>query len=70
VPQSAALAQVELDVRPDRHFHCTHDDFEQHAEGRKELRNEYFHREMRRKLGVLMDGGNPVGGGTTTPRIA
>ena len=53
---------VELEIRPDRHFFCTHGDFEQHAEGRKQLRNEYFYREMRRKLGVLMDGGTPVGG--------
>ena len=51
-----------LDIRDDRHFFATHDDFEAHCEGRKELRNERFYRQMRRSLGVLMDGGKPVGG--------
>jgi deoxyribodipyrimidine photolyase-related protein len=53
---------VELEIRPDRHFYCTHPDFEEHAGGRKQLRNECFYREMRRKLGVLMDGDQPLGG--------
>ena len=53
---------LEIDIRDDRHFYCSHDDFAQHAEGRKDLRNEYFYREMRRKLDVLMDGREPVGG--------
>lgn len=53
---------VPIEVRADRHFFATHDDFEAHCEGRKELRNEHFYRAMRRRLGILMDGERPVGG--------
>jgi deoxyribodipyrimidine photolyase-related protein len=53
---------LELEVRADRHFFCTHADFEEFAEGRKQLRLEYFYRQMRRKLDILMDGREPVGG--------
>ena len=37
-------------------------EFAAHAEGRKQLRMEFFYREMRQKLGVLMDDGEPAGG--------
>jgi deoxyribodipyrimidine photolyase-related protein len=53
---------VPLEFRADRHFFCTPEEFGQHARGRKQLRMEYFYREMRRKTGVLMDGPNPCGG--------
>ena len=36
--------------------------FESWAEGRKQLRMEFFYREMRRHHDVLMEGGEPVGG--------
>ncbi len=51
-----------LEIRPDRHFLCLHEEFAAHAAGRKQLRMEFFYREMRRKHGVLMDGDQPVGG--------
>ncbi len=47
---------------PDRRFIASHDDFDTWAEGRKQLRMEYFYREMRRKTGLLMDGDKPEGG--------
>jgi deoxyribodipyrimidine photolyase-related protein len=47
---------------PDDRFLCTHAEFEAWAEGRRELRMEWFYREMRRKTGFLMDGAKPVGG--------
>ena len=53
---------LDLEVRPDGHFLCSPEAFAQHTDGRKTLRNEYFYREMRRRLGVLMDGDEPVGG--------
>jgi deoxyribodipyrimidine photolyase-related protein len=37
-------------------------DFAQHAEGRKQLRLEFFYREMRQKTGILMEGKQPIGG--------
>jgi deoxyribodipyrimidine photolyase-related protein len=56
------LMEVPLEIRGDRHFICTRDEFAAHARGRKQLRMEFFYREMRRKQGVLMDGDQPVGG--------
>lgn len=51
-----------LDIRDDMHFFSTVRDFAAHARGRKQLRLEYWYRELRRKHGVLMDGSEPVGG--------
>jgi deoxyribodipyrimidine photolyase-related protein len=51
-----------LEVREDRHFFATVREFAAHAQGRKQLRMEFFYREMRRKHRVLMDGDAPVGG--------
>lgn len=51
-----------LEVRPDRHFFTSITDFKKHALGRKQLRLEYFYRELRRREGVLMDGDQPEGG--------
>jgi deoxyribodipyrimidine photolyase-related protein len=51
-----------LDVREDRHFLCSRREFAAHAAGRKQLRMEFFYREMRRKHDVLMNGDQPVGG--------
>ncbi len=48
-----------LDVRDDRHFFSTVRDFAAHAKGRKQLRMEYFYREMRRRHQVLMDTAKP-----------
>ncbi len=48
--------------RPDRHFLCTPEEFTRHAGGRKQLRLEFFYREMRQRTGFLMDGSEPVGG--------
>lgn len=55
-------AGVPLEIRADRHFLCTGEEFAAHAKGRKQLRMEYFYREMRVKTGVLMDGDKPAGG--------
>ncbi len=60
--ETAAELGVELEIRSDRHFLCSHDAFEEHARGRKQLRLEYFYRELRRKHDVLMQGGKPIGG--------
>jgi len=53
---------IPLEVLEDRHFLSTPDEFAQHTSGRKQLRMEYFYREMRRKHDVLMDGKQPAGG--------
>ncbi|MEL7151713.1 MAG: cryptochrome/photolyase family protein, partial [Pseudomonadota bacterium] len=46
----------------DDRFVASHAEFDAWAEGRKELRMEYFYREMRRKTGLLMEGDKPVEG--------
>ncbi len=55
-------AGVPLDEREDRHFLCSRAEFARHARGRRQLRMEYFYREMRRRHRVLMDGDEPAGG--------
>lgn len=53
---------VELDVREDRHFFTSVEDFERHAEGRKSLRMEFFYRELRKRFDILIEDGKPTGG--------
>ncbi|MGP1353548.1 MAG: cryptochrome/photolyase family protein [Parasphingopyxis sp.] len=53
---------IKVEICPDSRFLCDHAEFEEWAEGRKQLRMEYFYREMRRKTGLLMDGDDPEGG--------
>ena len=62
----AAAHELPLDIREDRHFFSSIDDFAAHAKGRKSLRMEYFYREQRKRHRVLMghDGqdSEPAGG--------
>ena len=51
-----------VELLEDDRFLASHADFERWAEGRKELRMEYFYREMRRRTGLLMEGEAPAGG--------
>ncbi len=62
IRKTARTMDVSLEIRPDRHFLCSRDEFAEHAAGRKQLRMEYFYRRMRRKAGVLMDADQPEGG--------
>ncbi len=62
VEQTADALARPLEVREDRHFLCTPAEFARHADGRKQLRLEFFYREMRQKTGRLMDAGQPAGG--------
>jgi deoxyribodipyrimidine photolyase-related protein len=56
------VAGDRMEIRSDRHFLCSAEAFSAHARGRKQLRMEFFYREMRRRTGVLMDGNKPAGG--------
>jgi deoxyribodipyrimidine photolyase-related protein len=49
-------------VFSDRHFIPSKRAFQEHAQGRKQFRMEYFYRKMRKNTGVLMDGLKPLGG--------
>ena len=54
--------QLPLDLCDDTHFFSTVREFSAHASGRKQLRLEYWYRELRRKHQILMEGDAPVGG--------
>ncbi len=58
----AVRHQKVLEVRDDTHFFSTVRDFAAHAANRKQIRLEYFYRELRLKTGILMDGKKPIGG--------
>lgn len=60
--ETAGRLTVPVEMREDRHFLCTHEEFAQHVTERKQLRMEYFYRQMRRKTGILMHDGQPEGG--------
>ncbi len=51
-----------VDILEDDRFVCSGAEFQAWAKGRKQLRMEYFYREMRRKTGLLMEGEVPAGG--------
>lgn len=59
-----ALNELPLRVKqlPDDRFVTSPDEFSEWAKDRKDLRLEWFYREVRRKTGLLMDGPKPVGG--------
>ena len=53
---------IPVEIKEDDRFLCTTEDFNTWASERKQLRMEYFYRNMRRKYDILMDGDNPIGG--------
>jgi len=53
---------MKVHLLEDDRFLASHAEFETWAKGRKELRMEYFYREMRRKTDLLMEGDAPSGG--------
>ena len=53
---------IALTLLDDDRFLATSEDFARWAEGRKQLRMEYFYREMRRRYSVLMEPDGPTGG--------
>ena len=60
----AALADLPLAVNiwPDVRFVASKGEFAAWAADRKQLRMEYFYRDMRRKTGLMMEGDDPAGG--------
>lgn len=62
VLQDLQSLKVDLEIREDDRFLCTPQAFADWADGRKQLRMEYFYREMRKTHNILMDGDQPEGG--------
>ncbi|WP_348721121.1 cryptochrome/photolyase family protein [uncultured Candidatus Puniceispirillum sp.] len=56
------VLDVDVEIRDDDRFLCTHDEFSIWAEGRKQLRMDFFYRDMRRRFDILMQGDAPIGG--------
>ena len=52
---------LKVNILQDDRFIASHGEFERWAEGRKQLRMEYFYRDMRRKTGLMMAGDKPAG---------
>jgi len=59
---ACAEAGVALTLLDDTHFFDTPAGFAAWAKGRRQLRLEYYYRELRRRFDILMDGDQPVGG--------
>ncbi len=53
---------IPVEIRSDGRFLCSHKEFEHWANGRKQMKMEYFYREMRKKYSILMEDDKPVGG--------
>ncbi len=51
-----------INILPDNRFIVTEDEFRLWAGDKKELRMEFFYRELRKKFKILMDNDKPVGG--------
>ena len=59
---AASGTDTPLELLEDSHFMCSRAEFARWAGDKKELRMEYFYREMRRKHQVLMADKEPLGG--------
>jgi len=58
----SASLNIAVEVLDDTRFLSSLAQFNQWTEGRKQLRMEYFYREMRKRYDILLDDGEPVGG--------
>lgn len=57
-----AGSPVPMRILPDGRFICSLPEFYSWSAGRRELRMEFFYRQMRVETGLLMDGAEPAGG--------
>ncbi|MGB0309936.1 MAG: cryptochrome/photolyase family protein [Candidatus Puniceispirillaceae bacterium] len=62
ITQWREQADFPVEILEDDRFYCSIDAFASWAEGRKQLRMEFFYRELRRQTGILMQEGAPIGG--------
>lgn len=53
---------IDVEIRNDDRFLATPEEFANWANGRKQLRMEYFYRDMRQSYTILMNGDKPEGG--------
>jgi deoxyribodipyrimidine photolyase-related protein len=53
---------IPVEIKDDDRFLCSLDEFSSWASDRKQIRMEYFYREMRKKYNILMEDNGPIGG--------
>lgn len=58
----AARLTLPLEILPDNHFIAKPGEFSAWQKGKKQLRMEYWYRQLRKRTGILMQGGAPEGG--------
>lgn len=58
---NAKALGIAIDLREDAHFLISRHEFATWARGHRQLRMEHFHRHMRKRTGILMDGAEPYG---------
>ena len=56
------ILSIPVQIREDNRFLCKPGEFSQWAGNRKQLRMEFFYREMRKKYNILMNNNEPEGG--------
>lgn len=56
------IFNLQVEICEDNRFLCSLEEFLAWTKDRKQLRMEYFYRQMRQKYSILMYGSNPVGG--------
>ena len=54
--------RINIQIRDDDRFLCSHTEFQHWARGKDTLRMENFYRLMRKTHNILMDGNDPIGG--------
>ena len=59
--ESLSSEQINLHIREDDRFFCSHAEFQQWAHGKDTLRMENFYRLLRKRHNIFMDGDKPVG---------
>ena len=56
------ILRFPVEIKDDDRFLCTTEEFNLWAKERKQIRMEFFYRNMRRKYSILMDGDQPIDG--------
>ncbi len=56
------LCKVPVEIREDNRFLASKETFKTWAKNKKQLRMEFFYREIRKQTGYLMNGSKPIGG--------
>ncbi len=55
------LTKIPFEILEDERFFCSISEFKQYAKNKKQLRMEFFYREMRKKTNYLMKNNQPIG---------